>query len=275
MRNKIISVGMEVPSGDVEYIKFDSGRSLLDADIVLYEPTLSCHYIGLESDFQGKRALSESPSFQVRAHVDHWKSELLEACNEGKLIVIFLATPTEVFVKTGEKEFSGTERNHQVTNIVNLLSSYDAIPWKLDVTARRGSGIAPVKDLRYIASYWLAFAPMSSYEVTIEGKFAETFLVTKSGNRVVAASIREAGGGHVLMLPPIRYDKEKFTHYNKAKNEYSWTDESMQYGHSFASTIIDMAAALRADAQLTPPPEWVGRDEYRLDAEAELEKKIL
>lgn len=40
MQRTIVSIGMEVPSDDVTYIPFDSDQSLLDADIVLYEPTL-------------------------------------------------------------------------------------------------------------------------------------------------------------------------------------------------------------------------------------------
>ena len=273
MRKIIVSVGVEVPSDNVEWIKFNSDQSLLDADIVLYEPTLGDYpYTG--SEFQGKPSLSESSSFQVRKHVAHWRSELLAAFNAGKLVVIFLATPTNVFVQTGEKQFSGTGRNRQVTNIVHPLSSYEAIPLKLDVTARRGSKIAPAKDLRYLASYWSAFASMSAYEVTIEGKFNETLLVTKSGNHVVAASIQGAGGGHVLLLPPIRYDEDKFLRSNKDEGEYSWTDKAIQHGHSFASAFINMAAVLQADTQPTPPPEWVGGNEYQLDAEAEIKKKI-
>ena len=273
MRKKIVSVGMEVPSNDVEYIEFDSDQSLLDADIVLYEPTLG-DYPYTESKFQGKPSLSEPSSFQVRKHVDHWKSELFAAFNAGKFIVIFLATPTEVFVRTGEKQCSGTGRSRQVTNIVAPLSSYDAIPLNLDVTARRGSRIAPAKDLRHLVSYWSAFASMSAYEVTIEGKFSETLLVTKSGHHIVGAAVRKAGSGHILLLPPIRYDEDKFLRSNEDESEYPWTDKAMQHGHSFVSAFINMAAALQADTQLTPPPEWVRGNEYRLAAEAELEKKL-
>ena len=252
---------------------FDSDQSLLDADIVLYEPTLGPRTFldaFVFSEYQGKPSLSESNSFSVKGHVAHWKSELLAASNADKLIV--LATPIEVYVKTGEKQFSGTGRNRQVTNIVNLLSSYDTIPWQINVTARRGSRIAPAKDLGFLAPYWSAFGSMSSYEVTIGGKFAETLLVTKSGNHVVAAGIRGAGGGHVLFLPPIRYDEKTFI--RKAKDEQFWTDKALQHGHSFTSEIISLATVLRVDTQLTPPPEWVSRNEYRLAAEAGLEKKI-
>lgn len=275
MQRTIVSIGMEVPSDDVTYIPFDSDQSLLDADIVLYEPTLGPRTFldaFVFSEYQGKPSLSESNSFSVKGHVAHWKSELLAASNADKLIVIVLATPIEVYVKTGEKQFSGTGRNRQVTNIVNLLSSYDTIPWQINVTARRGSRIAPAKDLGFLAPYWSAFGSMSSYEVTIGGKFAETLLVTKSGNHVVAAGIRGAGGGHVLFLPPIRYDEKTFI--RKAKDEQFWTDKALQHGHSFTSEIISLATVLRVDTQLTPPPEWVSRNEYRLAAEAGLEKKI-
>ena len=269
MQRKIVSVGMEVPGGDVEYIKFDSDQSLLDADIVLYEPTLghlSVHDFNTGSLVQGQPVLSELSYFQVRDRCEHWKSELLEAFNTSKLIVVFLAAPIEVYATNGDT--------------VTLLNSYGAIPWNLSVTARCGSRITAGKDLGFLASYWLTFASMSPYEVVIKGEFTETLLVTKHGSHIVAASIRETYGGHaLLLLPPIHYAEDEFVEsefvdFTGETTEKSWTDKAMQHGRSFVSEVIAIATALQADTQLTPPPEWVGGNEYRLDTEAKLEKKI-
>ena len=276
MPRKIVSVGLDVPSDDVEIIEFDSDQSLLDADIVLYKPTLDDNpFANLGgSTFMGKPSLSESASFRVKERVNHWKSELRAAFDAGKLVMIFLATPNEVYVRTGKKEFSGTGKNRQGENVVAPLSSYDAIPWLFPVTARRGTMIAPVKDLQYLSSYWSAFATISPYQVTIGGKFIDTLLVTKSGNYTVAARILGSGGGHVLLLPPIAYDQEKYLRFNEADDNYHWTDEAIQHGHIFVSAVSKMAGVLQAAAQLTPPPEWVDGSEYRLAAEQQLKEKI-
>ena len=264
---------MEIPSDSVEHIEFDSDQSLLDADIVLYKPTLGDYdHQGL---YKGKPWLTESASFQVSEQVAHWRRELLTVFDAGKLVLIFLATPTEVYVETGEKEFSGTGRNRHVTHLLKPLSSYDAIPVKQCVTARSGSKIAPVKDLQYLASYWSDFALLSPYEVTIEGKFSETLLVTTSGNHTVGAILQKAGSGHILLLPPIRFNEDKFIRFNEEKEECYWTEIGIEHGHRFVSTVIEMSSVLQVGTELSPVPEWAGRSLYRLDAEAEIENQIL
>ena len=273
---KIVAVGMEIPSNRLERIEFDSDHSLLDADIVLYEPTLGEYETDSRTpSFQGKPRLSESSSFQVSKRVAHWKGELRAAFDAGKLIVIFLASPVEVFFDTGQKKFSGTGRNRQVTNIVNILNSYDAIPLNLTITARRGAKIAPAKDLRYLAPYWSDFAVLSSYEVTIEGKFTETLLVTTSGNHTVGAMAHKSGCGHILLLPPVRYDEDEFTFFDKEKAEWFWTEKATEHGHRFVSTAIEMSSVLQVGTELSPVPEWAGGSEFRLDAEVEIENEIL
>ena len=125
----IFTVGFQLPTKDIfQYQNFHSNASLLDADIILFEPNLAYQVDYLSGTFQGKPSLSDTSSTQCIESVKHWREELNSAFKIGKTIIIFLKEYEEVYYKTGRKEFSGTGRNQKVTNIVDLLDSYLTLP---------------------------------------------------------------------------------------------------------------------------------------------------
>jgi len=137
MRRKILSVGVSIPGDDDEYVDIDSDRSLLDADIILFRPGISrsYHEPGQKS-YQGKPTLGTSGSFKAVEHARHWRAELATAVEHGKTVVVFLAQPEEAYVYTGKKEHSGTGRNRQTTNFVDLFSSYQSLPVEFEKLCR-------------------------------------------------------------------------------------------------------------------------------------------
>jgi hypothetical protein len=40
MPKKILSVGFEIPGGEIDAVELTSNRSLLDADIIVYQPRI-------------------------------------------------------------------------------------------------------------------------------------------------------------------------------------------------------------------------------------------
>ena len=102
---EIMSVGTEIPGDVAEYVPFNSSRSLLDADIILFEPRLDYDTDRLRSTYQGKPSLSDRSSVQTRAAIKHWRSELKHAIEAGKTIFIFLPAPEEVYANTGTQNF--------------------------------------------------------------------------------------------------------------------------------------------------------------------------
>lgn len=271
-RFTILSVGYSFPGGEVEDVELESRRSLLDADIVLFEPAIPHKFHS--RTYQGKPSLTEESSFKAKEAVAHWKSEMRAALDAGKLIVIFLAAPEEVFVDTGDREYSGTGRNARITTIVQPLNSYESIPISGIVRAASGSEIRVVGPLRYLATYWKEFGSNSEYEAFLEGgKFPDVLLKTAAGDRVVGAAIRK-GRGALILLPPLRYDHDSFVRLNKQEKEWEWTKEAIAYGKRLAGALSSIAAALRSDGEVTPPPPWTSATEYRLDAEAVLETAI-
>ena len=119
----ILSVEFTWPGVDVTEVDFDSQVALLDGDIIVFDPNISS-FLQYSESYQGKPSLSESTSFRLRERSDHWRRELLDAVNAGKTVVVFLNAIQEVFIDTGERQYSGTGRNRQTTRVVNKYDNY-------------------------------------------------------------------------------------------------------------------------------------------------------
>src|SRR6478736_1935750 len=108
----ILAVGIDLASDDVTQVRFDSNTSLLDWDIVLFEPDLSGLDIGGDW-FQGKKSFSDYSSFKVKERSEHWRREIKDAVESGKTVVVFLPDLWQFYVDTGKREHSGSGRSRQ------------------------------------------------------------------------------------------------------------------------------------------------------------------
>jgi hypothetical protein len=270
-KHRIFTVGFALPGDEFEYVEFDSDTTLLDADVVLLEPTLG-NASGNDS-YNGKTLLSEYSSFSVKQHLDHWRSEIIAAVKSGKLVIVYLAKKRDCYRYTGQKQHSGTGRSRVTTNIVTEVSSYEAIPNLNKVTPKSGTEIQIDKDAKYLAPYWSEFSSYSRYEVEIEGDFKQVILRSRSGNRTLGAAIRSASGA-LLFLPPLRYDKKAFVRHDKQSGQSCWTEEALQFGKRLVAALSALATSLKQAGQLTPPPAWTADSKYRLASEGRLEAEI-
>lgn len=266
---RIFCVGFELPGEEFEYVEFNSDRSLLDADIVLFEPGFG---EPPSEDYHGEPLFSHSASTRVIKNLLHWRSELSSAANAGKLVVIFLARPRRAHVYTGKQGFSGTGRSRVTTNYVTEIESYSAVPSVTSAEAKTGREVRLTQDGAFLSPYWMEFSGKSEYEAFIEGEFTKTVLTTKTGGKVVGALVK--GKGSLLLIPPIRYDESKFTKYNAKKQETYWTADAEQYGKRLVAFLVELANNLLFGGSATIPPKWVEDGDFRLPEEAGLEKEL-
>lgn len=272
MAKRIFSVGYVFPGGDVEQLDYNEKSSLLDADIIVFQPTLS-YDLRSASLFENKHSLSSYDSAAVREQSKHWRQELHDAIDAGKTVFVFLDTPRQVIVDTGNREYSGTGRNRQTTNIVTAFSSYEALPIQVVPTARRGTEVATASDVHWFAPYWHEFKDISPYLVTIKGAFTETIIQTKAGSHIVAALARTAKGAMVLM-PPASYDDEAFTDHGEDGQPDRWSEEASRFGSRLASALQAIDKALRGRGLETPTPGWANGERYRLIEEVAIAQEI-
>ena len=146
MPSRIFTVGFDLPGDEFEYVPLDSDQSLLDADIVLFEPSLPLDPYSIDKSYNGRRLLGERESVRYPESARHWASELVAAMNAGKLVIVYLTKPELCYRQTGEQTFSGTGRSRVTTNMVTDASSYDAVPQITSVQPKSGREVKLTTD---------------------------------------------------------------------------------------------------------------------------------
>ena len=269
VKKRIISVGFDIPGFDDCY-SYKSSQSLLDADIVVFEPNLSYY---TDSTYQSERCFDEDTSFLLKKDTVHWRSEILTAFQDGKTIFVFMGKYEKVFVHTGEKKFSGTGKNTRTTNIVSPYNNYEFLPIDIPpLIPREGSEIT-FSGNSLFAIFWDKFKEHIKYECYLNGKIDIPLFSTKTGNRPVGG-LFHGEKGNLILLPPIRYPEEEFTEYNQEDRERYWTRKALTFGKQLLQILVDIDSALRSSAEASPPPSWVGENEYKLEPETELTRPI-
>lgn len=266
-KKRIFTIGFDLPGNDFDYIPFDSDQTLLDADIILFKPMLGSCFS--DKKHQGKKLLSEDDSFSAKKHLGHWRSEILAAINAGKLVIIYLAKPDECYGYTGQKQ-----RDKGITtSFVEDLSSYDVLP-DITVSSKSGKEVRLEKNTQFLAGYWKEFSEISPYEVQIAGKFTQIILKTRTGEKNIGARIENKNGGNLLFLPPLRYNEEEFTRFNKKTQEAYWNQKGIQFGKRLVSALLALEGALRESSRIPPPPDWSMDSRYSLSSENQIGEQI-
>lgn len=264
---RIFTVGLDLPGDEFEYIDFASDQTLLDADIVLFEPSLE-DYKSFES-YNGKPLLSEHSSFQIKGQLEHWRSEIAGAARANKLVIIYLAKPTEAYRYTGNKTYSGTGRSRVATDVVTAVSSYEVVPNLRAVTPTSGRDTRLDTEAAYLKPYWKEFASNHPYDVEIQGEFSEILIRSQTGEKIVGAAVYSSGGA-LLYLPPLKLDHEELLKEEEGEDgvEVLWTDDALRFGKRLLATLAAMAESLKQVSQITPPPEWTQNSDFRLHGRA-------
>jgi hypothetical protein len=277
---RLLTVGFELASDDVEHCDFRSDMSLLDWDVILFRPRID-HYLRDEGQYQGKPSLSSHSSFRLREQCDHWRREIRDAVASGKTVVVFLPELQQVYIDTGQREYSGTGRNQKVTHLVSLYGNYSAIPAELTPVSSRGSGmkLAP-RGTEAIAPYWREFGGVSQYKVTLGNQKLAPCLVTRSGDRPVGALIRSKdSNGSLVLLPDIDFYADGFIQDEEEEGaeepETTWTLAAMQFGARMVKAVIALDNALRSTGEVTPEPQWASDHGYTLVQETRLSQDLL
>lgn len=185
---KIISIGFDLASDNVEHEDIESGISLLEWDIVLFRPAMLSRYLYSSSQYRGKPTLDDEYSHKFKKSYTHWNREINDAVNNGKLVIVFLPELEETYIATGDKTYSGTGRNRQTTNIVSLVNNYLSIPLDLNPVATKGKIVKILpKGTEHLSAYWKDFSSLSFFNVVISGPNLKPLLQTKVGDKIVGA----------------------------------------------------------------------------------------
>src|SRR5688572_15511657 len=98
MASTVFSVGLELPGGVAETVPFRSSRSVFDADVVVFAPSISTYHS--HESYAGHRLISERDSASLMKDLAHWKAELGAALSSGKTVFIVLSKPEDAYYHT-------------------------------------------------------------------------------------------------------------------------------------------------------------------------------
>ncbi len=275
MAKAILTVGFALASDDTHHEGFRSKVSLLDWDIVIFRPLFHDFWDSYVDHYKGKPSLDDSASFQLKECCEHWRREIKQATEAGKTVIVFLPQVQDIYIATGERQFSGTGRNQKTTRIVTPYTNYASLPISLKPINATGSAMKLVPlGAEILAPYWAEFADASEYMVLLSADTPGVCITTKNGDKPVAALIRsKTSTGSLILLPDIDFYPRNF--YKQKANEEVWTAAAQQFAGRFIGTVVALDKALRTTAEVTPEPGWASSDLYALSAERALRSELL
>jgi hypothetical protein len=274
MAKKILSVGIDVPGDQATYASIRSKLSLLDYDISIFNPDISLFSIYAPENYQGKPCLSDSASFALIEHLEHWRREILEAIIAGQTIFLLLNRIDQVFVDTGERSYSGTGRNRITTRHVAPKDNYSLVPGGLVVTNSNGTSMKIVGKDNLLANYWAVMGDESEYRVIISGEGIRPLVITKVADKTVGAYRRyKNASGTLIFLPYVDFHRDNFT--REEEEEIYWTEDALKLSSKFIGAIASVDKALREGAEITPEPDWISQRKYILPKEDQVRKELL
>jgi hypothetical protein len=267
-KKRVVTVGFQIAGSNVTYEQFSSRLSLLDYDIICFRPNPKIHAAGL---YRGKPHLNEHNSFQFKESCQHWRREIKEAVESGKTVLVFLAPFTELYVDTGNREFSGTGRNQKTTELVELIDNYKSLPLKLKIVTTSGKSIKLLtkKFSSPLTEYWKALENDSQFRITIDEPDGDPCLVTRNGEKTVGTICRSKTSlGTLLLLPDIEFDRDNFT--EEIGSEEFWTDAAKTFSSRFLEAIIGLDLELRSSSEVTPQPNWAESEDFKFSKERKI-----
>jgi len=273
MEKKIITIGYVIPGHNDWSYAYSASQSLLDADIIVFEPDFSSYNLDSPPYYQGKPLYDKNSSFDLQEDSQHWRRELSTALESGKTVFVFFVKYEDVFIHTGNTQYSGTGRNARITRIVTGYSNYQFFPVQLPTIVPKEGKEILFSGNPVFSSFWNTFKKHFAYESYLDGKITNPLFVTKTGDKVVGALFR-LGSGNLVLLPILNYDEKKFVKYNSKKKQSFWTAGAIKFGNSLVKALVDIDKALRKGGDRTPPPDWTSEKDFELTHEKVLKKEI-
>lgn len=276
---EIKGVGFRMPTNNDDFIKLDSLSSLSESDIVIFNPsfeTASYSTYTTSSNngtYNGKSCYNHDSSANMGEHCIHWQKEIKSYLNTGKTLFIILSENKTFYVQTGRKEYSGTGRNRQATNIVTEFNNFKFLPNFEGVKYNVAHGNKILSSDFIFQDFLKSFSDFISYEtyLTIETEFRNGF-TTKNKDKILGG-VLSAFGGQIVFLPKISFEKNELTEYDEEDDEF-WTDGAIIIGKKFIQSIVEIDASLRSKLNKTPSPDWINHKLYRLGRSEKIRESI-
>ncbi len=279
MNKKIFTINYEIPGHSGLNLDYHSKKSLMDADIVLFDPETPYYERSSVNfgQYLGKTCYGEQGSFTLKEDSNHWKKELKNALNAGKNIFLLLNNKDEFFLDTGERSHTGTGKNRSTTINVAPGHNYEFLPIDIGrIISAQGEHIES-KGNPLFQPFFEQFKDDIEYRLYLENLPDSITIFTGKDKSKVLGAVYKSNAGHLVVLPYLNYDDEGFIEYKEEDEEEHqayWTKEAITFGKKLIKCLLDIDKGLILDTTKTPAPEWVSNIDYCTIPELEISKEI-
>lgn len=251
----IVTVNTQLPSVD-DIIFYNSDRSLIDYDIILFDPRLG-YYPRIE--FAGGGSCIEIESGRrLIGSMQHWRQEMQNALEAGKTVFFLLDSLTEESIATGSTTPRKNERLYQTNRVTN----YDVLPVTLKFRNAKGNH-CKVIDSRF-QGLFAAIEPFFEYRVLLSASLTKKVFSTKNGKEALGGLVNlKTMPGHLVLVP--YFDVPEST--TMVDEEEVWTDETLRSSNMIVGQLVEIDRVLRCGADITPVPDWIEQIEKPKDIE--------
>jgi hypothetical protein len=257
----IASIGREFPVKAIESFPYKSEFTLLDFDLILWDPASLLLEYSYDSKYRGYPSLDSHDSVAILEDRSRRKSEMVDLVKLGRTIVIFVPSPQKFYVDTGQRSYSGTGRNRSTTVHVSEESLRSFIPLSGDFNTVEANGSQ--MDFRgddTFREFWIANKDNLYYEAYFTHTIGRPFLFVHGTDRVVGSLIRHERG-NILLLPHLAYETS-FTR----KGDYNLASKV------FIDSLVSLVTALQKESGDFSLPKWTLA--YKLPEEDALRQQM-
>lgn len=254
---KIIALSATFKHPAVTSVNFRSEDSVLDYDIVIWDPNNLIDEYRSDDKYRGWPSLDSDDSAAILRDRERRKSEMLEMLKLGRTIVIFTPKPSLFYVDTGKRTYSGTGKNRQTTvhvSDVSLLSFFPVDPQTVDAN---GKSIGFVGGEKF-SHYWDTNKEHMIYKAYFQNPIGNPIFVISNTDKPVGIHI-QIENGHLLFLPDFYATQKSYSRISKALVE----------------SIISLVDELKKDTGDFSLPSWAQSYDLPFEGEQKEELRLL
>jgi len=257
MKKQILTVGFEIPGFEDNNIDFNSKNSLMDADLLLISPeSINLSLYNWIEFSAGGGCYDIQASQKFINNINHLQKELNDFLEQGKNIFIILSIKEEFCLATGVSHPRKGVSNYSTTTKTN----YDFLPIKIgNITSASG------KHLTFLGNHLFSdfnkkFKNNLEYRLYVENTDNADVIFTGKDKAKILGAIYKKAKGHIITLPYLSYDEEKFVEEKEEKQ--FWTREALQFGENLTNCLLAIDQQLTENTDKTPTPNWALKNEY-------------
>ena len=202
---RIGAMGCDFENKDISHVLFRSTMSLLDYDLVLWDPSFLFDDYS-ESPYQptygGYKRLSNDESVHLVDELNRRKTEMCDLLDNGRPLVIFVPTPTSIYYWTGQTEYSGSGRNQKSTSILKKFELNDALPVSIIESVSSDGDSIEFRGDTVFKTYWDRMKEYHYFSAYFKSDIGKPFLFVKGTGKSVGTLIKTKKS-FILLLPSI------------------------------------------------------------------------